>query len=277
VEQSQTEFQSVDIREGALGIGWSGPVQIDAVVEVADESLRWSEMVRDLSSAPGDVRLSRDTWERTAEKSLRLGGSLRIIVPVGERLRLRLVGAARDTGNDFRIVETSQFILNGRPVGYDRIQADFTAPGSELAAGVRLEGVRPGHDSTWSVHAWYERVRAGWRYDVASRHHLRRTQLRADRAELGFGFRHPGPGGLLLLGGTALDAVWIRDREHFDSRDHLNQFVTTNAMNVREDILSYRVSWGAGRAFEHFELIGSARLALHPLDLLAALDIRIPL
>ena len=275
-EDGRTRFHLADMQGGAVGFGWKGSFEIDAVFELTTESFLSDLTYRDTFSVPFDSLVIRDALSRDVHMDLKPGGAVRIRVPLREELNLRLFGSVRDVGQDLVVSRTLQRLENGIITLLEEADSTFTSRGSEVAAGFRIEGRRPGSDVGWAAHAWYERIRSGWRYDPFAIPYLRRQQFRTDLGEVGFSVSRPGPAEILFLGGVSIEGSWIRERRETRSPGELLAPEPISLDANSDDRVDFGFGWGASRSFEEIELIASIRATLTPLDPVAYLDVRIP-
>jgi len=268
-----SQFEGVDTREATVGIGWSGFVTVDVVLEAGWETLRFDvtrvQRTLDLSTTLTD----RTTTRITAETPIGLGGGIRLSVPVGAATDLRLFAHARDTTHDFRFEYLDELVRNAVPVRDSTRVADWDDQhGSEVSGGLRLETTPAGSNTVWSVHAYGERIRSAWRY-IPRTDGGRRYARRDDRYQLGCSLVTPGPVGLEFLGGLSIEYLRARERQEDVPLD-LTQRI--DSRSVATEDTNGVMAWGARRSFPRIDLSGTLRTSFLPLNPIASLDIRVP-
>lgn len=268
-----SRFRGVDVREGAVGLGWEGPIRVDAVVELCSERLHYDDTRLTRALELSLALEERESTTMEAKARIRPGGAVRVTVPLGDRKRLRLLARARDTAQDLDRTRAHQLWRNAVLVVDSVSTEPWDSKGSELSAGILLESAPRGSGHAWAAHGFYERVRSAWRYTLSGSSGAR-SQIRSDRGELGGSFRTPGPWELEFLGAVSVSYGEILERR--EDRFTLEQGIVLRSAGEAGETGAV-MAWGARRSFRQIDLSATLRTYVLPLNPIASLDIRVPL
>jgi hypothetical protein len=262
-EQVDTQFETVDVREGALGIGWGEDASVDLVLDVAWDRMKYEYTRRESYDTAALTYF--DSVNLLARLDHRLGGAVRVVLPVGARGGLTLHGSFQDASLAFERTQLSYTVNLGHTTYRERLREQRGEHGVEWQVAGRVETAR-GHRPTWGLTGRFTAQRGPWR-SAGYPFGFERVWSRVEISEVGISHARPGPFQTELRSGFSVR------RTRSEAR---GESVSGQESTVQESRESARVSstfaWGLRRSLGPIDFASSLSTNLDPLSLFALVD-----
>lgn len=257
----QSEFETVDVRHGSVGVGWGEEVSVDLVLDVL-----WDRMKHDFTRRHEATDfLNFDSQSVVANLDHRLGAAARVELPLGAEGGVTVHGSYQDATLAFEGESLSYEVRRGRTTYRDERRQHRHEHGVDWSVACRVESARD-RLPDWGLHGRFSLQRGPWR-SVAFPYSLDRVWSRAETSEVGVSHARRGPFGIELRSGFAVSHELVAT-----VREHLGSTRFTERDRDERKSTSSTFAWGVRRTIGPIDIASSLSTRLDPLDLVSILD-----